>query len=75
MSGNDKEPKFNPTFEEIEAACLEIQSRWSESERRSRLVGSVCLTKHKAEGVEASAREALDEKLAKKREKMRQAGA
>jgi hypothetical protein len=59
----------DPTPQEIEAACLEIQSRWSESERRSRLVGSVW-TKHKADGVEASAREALDEKLAKKRERL-----
>jgi hypothetical protein len=69
MSGNDKPPKFSPTFEEIEAMCAEIQATWSESERRSRLSGSAW-TKHKADGVEASAREALDEKLAKKRERL-----
>jgi len=62
---------YEPTFEEIEAACLAIQSRWSESERRSRLVGSLCLTKHQADDVEAVARFELDQRLARQREAMR----
>jgi hypothetical protein len=58
----------DPTLEEIEAACLEIQSRWSESERRSRMEGCVCLFKHEAAGVEDQARYALAAKLADQRE-------
>jgi hypothetical protein len=75
MSGNDKPPKYDPSPEEIAERCAEIQSRWSESERRSRLVGSVCLTKHRADGVEAVARAEMDQRLARQREAMAKAGA
>jgi hypothetical protein len=64
--------EYEPTQEAIESACLEIQATWTEAERRSRMTGSVCLTKHRAVGVECAARFELDGKLAKRRQKLRQ---
>jgi len=67
---NDKEPKFSPTPEEIEAACLAIQATWTPQERDSRLRGNACATKFDAPNVEQDARGAIAAKLAKHRERL-----
>jgi hypothetical protein len=64
---------YEPTPEEIKAACLEIQATWTPQERDSRLRGNACATKFDAPGVEHDARGAIAAKLAKHRETMRQA--
>ena len=66
-------PVSDPSPEEIAAACLEIQAGWSESERRSRLNGTICLLKHEADGVERAALMGIGEKLAKRRERLQTA--
>jgi hypothetical protein len=60
---------FIPSPQQIEAACAEIQAGWSESERRRRKEGSVCLTKFKTAGVKQAARVHMEHRLAKQREK------
>lgn len=36
VAKNDFQPHYEPTPEQIRAACLEIQNEWTETERRRR---------------------------------------
>lgn len=69
----DERASYEPTPEQIAAACAAIQSGWSESERESRLRGNVALMKYDAPNVEHDARLELDGKLADRRKALRQA--